>query len=141
MRIVLLVVSTGKQTIATLWWYTIKRAAVPRSRFVPFVLKVCGLSQGIGCLKLVLINSGLSSKLMAIWMQFQSLFLLSGWHRNSGNKVSGPELKALRISLGLSLSKAARQVEVSARTFARWESGKQRIPDGAVKLLIILNSE
>lgn len=49
------------------------------------------------------------------------------------------ELKALRKSLGLSLSQAARQVEVSARTFARWESGVQNIPEGAIKLFKILN--
>ena len=53
--------------------------------------------------------------------------------------MEGSELKALRKSLGLSLSKAARQVEVSARTFARWESGVQRIPEGAIKLFKILN--
>ena len=53
--------------------------------------------------------------------------------------VEGHELKALRKSLGLSLAKAARQVEVSPRTFARWESGAQRIPEGAVKLFKLLN--
>ncbi len=54
-------------------------------------------------------------------------------------EMEGKELKALRKSLGLSLSKAARQVEVSSRTFARWESGVQRIPGGAIKLFKILN--
>lgn len=53
--------------------------------------------------------------------------------------MGGSELKALRKRLGLSLSQAARQVEVSARTWARWESGVQRVPDGAVKLFLILN--
>lgn len=53
--------------------------------------------------------------------------------------MTGAELKALRKSLGLSLAKAARQVEVSARSWARWESGLQNIPEGAVKLFKILN--
>ena len=51
----------------------------------------------------------------------------------------GAELKKLRKSIGLSLAQASRQVEVSARTFARWESGVQNIPEGAVKLFKILN--
>lgn len=51
----------------------------------------------------------------------------------------GRDLKLLRKSLGLSLAKAARQVEVSPRTFARWESGVQNIPEGSVKLFKILN--
>jgi DNA-binding transcriptional regulator YiaG len=53
--------------------------------------------------------------------------------------LSGEELKALRKKLGLSLAQASRQVEVSARTWARWESGDQSIPDGALKLFRILN--
>jgi DNA-binding transcriptional regulator YiaG len=53
--------------------------------------------------------------------------------------VTGPELKKLRQELGLSIAKAARQVEVSARTWARWEAGNQSIPEGAVKLFRILN--
>lgn len=53
--------------------------------------------------------------------------------------MEGKELKQLRKSLGLSLAKAARQVEVSPRTFARWESGVQHIPEGAVKLFKMLN--
>ena len=53
--------------------------------------------------------------------------------------MEGSELKKLRKTLGLSLAQAARQVEVAARTFARWESGVQNIPEGAVKLFKILN--
>jgi len=53
--------------------------------------------------------------------------------------MKGFELKALRKTLGLSLAQAARQVEVSPRTFARWESGVQNIPEGAIKLFKILN--
>lgn len=53
--------------------------------------------------------------------------------------MEGAELKKLRKQLGLSLAQAARQVEVSPRTFARWESGVQKIPAGALKLFFILN--
>jgi len=53
--------------------------------------------------------------------------------------MDGPELKKLRKKLGLSLSQASRQVEVSARTWARWEVGGQAIPEGAVKLFRIIN--
>ena len=48
-----------------------------------------------------------------------------------GAHMTGAELKALRKSLGLSLAQASRLVEVSARTWCRWESGQQRIPAGA----------
>lgn len=54
--------------------------------------------------------------------------------------MNGAELKALRKKLGLSLSQASRQVEVSVRTWARWESGVQNIPLGAIKLFKILNN-
>ncbi len=53
--------------------------------------------------------------------------------------MDGAELKKLRKKLGLSLSQASRQVEVSARTWARWEAGNQAIPEGAMKLFRILN--
>jgi len=53
--------------------------------------------------------------------------------------MDGRELKKLRKELGLSLAQAARQVEVSARTWARWEAGDQNIPEGAMKLFRILN--
>lgn len=53
--------------------------------------------------------------------------------------MTGPELKALRKQLGLSLAQAARQVEVSPRTWARWEAGDQPIPEGAMKLFRLLN--
>jgi len=53
--------------------------------------------------------------------------------------MDGAELKKLRKELGLSLAQAARQVEVSPRTWARWEAGDQSIPDGAMKLFRILN--
>ncbi len=55
--------------------------------------------------------------------------------------MTGEELKRLRKSLCLSISKSARQVEVSSRTWARWEAGNQRIPDGAVKLFLVLNED
>jgi DNA-binding transcriptional regulator YiaG len=53
--------------------------------------------------------------------------------------MDGAELKALRKQLGLSLAQASRQVEVSARTWARWEAGDQKIPEGAMKLFRIVN--
>ena len=53
--------------------------------------------------------------------------------------MTGRELKALRNKLGLSVTKASRQVEVSARSWQRWESGAQQIPDGALKLFRIIN--
>jgi DNA-binding transcriptional regulator YiaG len=48
------------------------------------------------------------------------------------------ELKKLRKKLGLSLAQAARQVEVSPRTWARWEATHQ-IPAGSLKLFEMLN--
>lgn len=51
--------------------------------------------------------------------------------------MTGDELKKLRKSLGLSLQQAARQVEVSPRTWARWEV--QGAPPGAEKLFKIVN--
>jgi len=53
--------------------------------------------------------------------------------------MEGAELKKLRKQLGLSLAQASRQVEVSPRTWARWEAGDQNIPEGAMKLFRILN--
>jgi len=53
--------------------------------------------------------------------------------------MTSSELKELRKSLGLSLAKASRQVEVSARTWCRWESGKQDIPLGSIKLFKMIN--
>jgi DNA-binding transcriptional regulator YiaG len=52
--------------------------------------------------------------------------------------MTGAELKALRKRIGLSLSQAARQVEVSERTWARWEVS-DKVPDGVVKLFEIEN--
>ena len=53
--------------------------------------------------------------------------------------MTGAELKKLRKSLGLSLAQAARQVEVSPRSWARWESGQYEIPAGVLKLFKIEN--
>jgi DNA-binding transcriptional regulator YiaG len=53
--------------------------------------------------------------------------------------MEGSELKALRKKLNLSLAQASRQVEVSVSTWCRWESGKQKIPEGAMKLFKLLN--
>lgn len=54
--------------------------------------------------------------------------------------MTGRELKKLRNDLGLSVTKASRQVEVAARTWQRWEQGRQDIPEGAVKLFKLLNN-
>lgn len=53
--------------------------------------------------------------------------------------MTGAELKASRKKIGLSLAQLARQLEVSARSIARWESGAQTIPEGAIKLFKLLN--
>lgn len=53
--------------------------------------------------------------------------------------MDGKELKELRKSLGLSLAQASRQVEVSSRTWCRWEAGDQPIPEGSMKLFRIIN--
>jgi len=42
--------------------------------------------------------------------------------------MTGAELKVLRKGLGLSLTQAAYKLGVSARSLARWESGKRPIP-------------
>lgn len=59
------------------------------------------------------------------------------------DKITPAELKALRYKLGLSLAEAARQVEVTPRTWARWESDddKRVIPKGALKLFYMVNAE
>ena len=53
--------------------------------------------------------------------------------------MDGKELKVLRYKLGLSLAEASRQVEVTPRTWARWEAGERSIPRGAIKLFYIMN--
>jgi len=53
--------------------------------------------------------------------------------------MTGTELKELRKKLGLSLSVASRQVETSVSTWCRWESGKQAVPLGAIKLFKMIN--
>jgi transcriptional regulator with XRE-family HTH domain len=53
--------------------------------------------------------------------------------------MKGEELKKLRYELNLSLADAARQVEVTPRTWARWESGERSIPRGAIKLFYMVN--
>ena len=44
------------------------------------------------------------------------------------------ELKALRIRLGLSQSQAAALVQVTQRTWARYEAGDRNPPEGLVEL-------
>jgi transcriptional regulator with XRE-family HTH domain len=53
--------------------------------------------------------------------------------------MTGEQLKRLRTQLGLSIAASARVVEVTPRTWARWESGERAIPRGAVKLFYMAN--
>jgi transcriptional regulator with XRE-family HTH domain len=53
--------------------------------------------------------------------------------------MTGARLKNLRYKLKLSLAEASRQVEVSARTWCRWEAGETPVPERAVKLFKLLN--
>ena len=53
--------------------------------------------------------------------------------------VTGPQLKALRKRLGLSLAPTAQQLGVSARSICRWESERRATPAGAQKLFQLLN--
>lgn len=53
--------------------------------------------------------------------------------------MTGPQLKALRKRLGLSLAQTAQQLGVSARSICRWESERRAIPAGAQKLFQLLN--
>ena len=55
------------------------------------------------------------------------------------SETAGIDLKSLRKSLGLSSAQAARQVEVTPRTWLRWESGEYQIPAGVLKLFRIVN--
>jgi transcriptional regulator with XRE-family HTH domain len=53
--------------------------------------------------------------------------------------MTGPELKALRKKLGLSLAQASKQAEVSVSTWCRWESDETPMPKSASKLFKLLN--
>jgi|GEM_PF-5475166 len=53
--------------------------------------------------------------------------------------MTGAELKAKRKELKLSLADVSRQLECSVATLCRWESGKQSVPLGAIKLFRLLN--
>jgi DNA-binding transcriptional regulator YiaG len=56
-----------------------------------------------------------------------------------GSAMTPSELKSLRKRLGLSLAQAASQVAVHPRSWARWEAGERRIPEGSMKLFRLLN--
>jgi len=49
-------------------------------------------------------------------------------------------LKELRTSIGLSLAEASSQVHITPRSWARYESGERKIPDGVVELFCIKNN-
>ena len=53
--------------------------------------------------------------------------------------MTGLELKRLRYKLKLSLAQASAQVEVSPRTWCRWEAGDTSVPERAMKLFFLLN--
>ena len=57
-----------------------------------------------------------------------------------GRAVQGMDnvaLKALRKKLGLSLAGAAARVHVTPRTWARYEAGERKVPEGVVHLFCI----
>lgn len=54
--------------------------------------------------------------------------------------MTGKQLRRLRKQIGLSVAKAAKQVEVSHRTWARWET-KSQVPAGPVKLFKLINAD
>ncbi len=53
--------------------------------------------------------------------------------------MTGPELKALRNKLGLSLAQAAKQVGVSVSTWCRWENGTTPVPRLAATVFKLMN--
>ncbi len=53
--------------------------------------------------------------------------------------MTAEELKKLRIKLGLSISESARAVQISDRSWQRYESGDRRIPEGVVELYCLKN--
>ena len=54
-------------------------------------------------------------------------------------KMTRQELRAHRKRLGLSLAQVARQVHVTARTWARYEAGERRVPETIVHLFCTIN--
>lgn len=56
---------------------------------------------------------------------------------DGGADMEGSKLKALRKKLGLSLSQAAARVHVTPRTWARYEAGDRKIPEGVVHLFCV----
>lgn len=53
--------------------------------------------------------------------------------------MTGAELRALRISIGLTVEKAAEQVDIHARTWFRYESGQLTIPRATEHLFQLVN--
>ena len=49
------------------------------------------------------------------------------------------EVKALRQSAGLSISQAARSVQITDRSWQRYESGERKAPAGLVELFCLKN--
>ena len=53
--------------------------------------------------------------------------------------MQAENLKELRKNLGLSLADAASQVHVTPRTWARYEAGDRKLPEGVIHLFCIQN--
>lgn len=51
--------------------------------------------------------------------------------------MTADEIKTMRQSVGLSVSEAARSVQVAERTWRWYESGKREIPGGVVELFCL----
>jgi len=51
--------------------------------------------------------------------------------------MNGPELRAHRLALGLTVRELADAIKTNRQTIYRWEHGERRIP-GPVEVLILL---
>ena len=49
---------------------------------------------------------------------------------HSTDEMTSSELRTLRLSLNLTFREAARRCDVAERSYARWESGDRKVPDG-----------
>ncbi|HSH84364.1 MAG TPA: helix-turn-helix transcriptional regulator [Guyparkeria sp.] len=62
------------------------------------------------------------------------------WFGSQGKEMKPEDVKKMRNAAGLSTEKAAKQVHVATRTWARYESGDRAIPNGVVHLFCLLNN-
>ena len=54
--------------------------------------------------------------------------------------MNAENLKELRKEIGLSVAEAALQVHVTSRSWARYESGERKAPEGVIELFCIKNN-